>query len=100
MEDAVEPSGLTVLDAERDDVLDLDLDVAAGAQDVASPLLHDLHAQPLDGELLPDERRERSHGTTPLAAEHREERLCLRVARARPRARPAGSCRRSSSSAP
>ena len=57
MEDAGQPRRLARLDAERDDVLDLEVDGVADPDAVAQALLADLDRRALDAEVLADERR-------------------------------------------
>src|SRR5262245_49861478 len=81
VEDPGEPRGLAGLDAERNDVLDLEVDRVADRDAVPQPLLANLDRRPLDAEVLPDEGPERRHRSAELAAEHRAELRGLFVAR-------------------
>ena len=58
MEHAVEPDRLAGLDAERHDVLDLEVDRVADADAVPQPVVVDLDRRPLDAEHLAHERRQ------------------------------------------
>ncbi len=82
MEYAGEPRGLAGLHAERDDVLDLEVDRIADADAVAQSLFDDLDRRPFDAEHLADEGCEARHGATQLAAEHAGQLRHLLVGRA------------------
>src|SRR3954452_17594023 len=69
VEHPVEPDRLTGLDTERDDVLDLEVDGVADLHAVAQAVVVDLDRRALDTEDLADERRQRAHRTSELAAE-------------------------------
>jgi len=79
MEDSRELRRLARLDAERDDVLDLEVDRIADTDAVGEPFLHDLDRGSLDAEHLSDERRQGSHRASQLAAEDGRELLHLLV---------------------
>ena len=57
----VEPDRLAGLDAERHDVLDLEVDRVADPDAVPQAVLAHLDRRPLDAEDLADERAERLH---------------------------------------
>ena len=78
MEDAGEAHRLTVLLAERHDLLDLDLPVAH-LDPVRAVVVRDLHRDALHAQLLADERPKRLHRPTELAAEDCRELLRLLV---------------------
>ena len=82
MEHADEPHRLARLDAERDDVLDLEVDPVADADAVAKAVVDDLDRGLLDAEHLADERDEARHRAAELAAEHRRQLVHLLVVRA------------------
>src|SRR5207253_2335701 len=67
------------LDAERDDVLDLEVDRIADVYGVHRPLLAHLDRRPLDAEVLADERPERLHRPAERSAEDAAELLRLLV---------------------
>src|SRR5581483_6927556 len=69
MKHADQPHRLPRLDAEGDDVLDLEVDGVPDLRAVAETLLHDLDRRPLDAEHLTDERSERLHRSALLPAE-------------------------------
>ena len=69
MEDAGHPRGLARLDAERHDVLDLEVDGVADLDAVAQPVLADLDRRALRAEVLAHERPERLHRAAELPAE-------------------------------
>src|SRR2546428_11985170 len=73
MEHAVEFDGVTVLDAERDDVLDLEVDRVADADAVADAVVIDLDRGALDAEHLADQRRGTRHRPPELAPEDLDE---------------------------
>ena len=75
MEDAGEPRGLARGRAERDDVLDLEVDRVADPHAVAQAVLRDLDRRALHAEVLADQRAQRLH----RAAEHAAELLRLLV---------------------
>src|SRR6266550_2748787 len=81
MEHAVELDGVTVLDAERDDVLDLEVDRVADADAVADAVVIDLDRGALDAEHLADQRRETRHRPAELAREDLDELVRLLLAR-------------------
>src|SRR5262249_58714166 len=64
MEHAVEADGAAGVDAEGDDVLDLEVDPVADADAVAQPVVLDLDRHPLDAQELADEGSERRHRAT------------------------------------
>ena len=83
MEHAVEPNRLAGLDAERHDVLDLEVDRVADADAVAQPVVDDLDRRPLDAEHLA-RRAARAPPSGRRAARRRRRRACRsarRVAR-------------------
>src|SRR5262249_11188558 len=61
MEHAVELDGVAVLDTERHDVLDLEVDGVADAHAVLHPVVLNVDVRPLDAEDLADERRKAGH---------------------------------------
>src|SRR5918994_6112117 len=81
MEDAGDSRRLSGLDAERDDVLDLEVDRVADLHGVPEPLLANVEASPFDSQVLADERPERFHRAAELSAEDAEELLCLLLGR-------------------
>src|SRR6185312_7524965 len=70
MEDADDARRLARRDAERDDVLDLEVDRVADPDAVAQPVLPHLDRRALHAEVLSDERPERLHRPPELTAEH------------------------------
>src|SRR4051812_16323482 len=70
VEDAGQPRGLTRLDPERDDVLDLEVDGVPDLHAVQQPLLADLDRGAFDSEVLADQPAERLHRPAELSAEH------------------------------
>src|SRR5438874_4590459 len=81
MEHAVELDGVAVLDAERDDVLDLEVDRVPDAHTVADAVVVDLDRGALDAEHLADQRREARHRPAELAREDLDELVRLLLAR-------------------
>src|SRR5919106_3642307 len=71
MEDAGQTRRLARLDAERDNVLDLEVDRVADPDAVPEAVLADLDRRALDAEVLAHERREARHRPAELTAEHR-----------------------------
>src|SRR5207245_1710216 len=69
VEDPGQLRRLPRLDAERDDVLDLEVDRIADVYGVHRPLLAHLDRRPLDAEVLADERPERLHRPAERSAE-------------------------------
>src|ERR671918_1032162 len=69
MEYADEPHRLARLDAEWDDVLDLEVDRIADLDAVAQAVVHDLDRRALGAEHLPDERDDRLHRAALLPAQ-------------------------------
>src|SRR3954463_16470513 len=69
MEHAVELHGVAVLDAERDDVLDLEVDRASDSHAVVHAAVVDLERGALDAELPADQGRETAHRPAELARE-------------------------------
>src|SRR6185437_29241 len=69
MEDPDEPCRLSRLDAERHDVLDLEVDRVPDLDAVAETVLLDVDRGTLDSEALADERTERLHRAAELPAE-------------------------------
>src|SRR5919106_610595 len=61
MEDARDPRRLPGLDAEGNDVFDLEIDGVADLHAVPKPILADLDRRSLDAEVLADERRQTRH---------------------------------------
>ena len=82
MEHAVEADRLSGLDAERDDVLDLEVDHVADAHAVEHTVVDDLDRRTLDAEHLADERGEARHRAAHLSAEDADELVHLVVRRA------------------
>src|SRR3954447_15659473 len=81
MEHALEPHRLARLDAERDDVLDLEVDPVPDADAVPhAVVLHD-NRHALHAEQLADERCEPGHRAAELAAEHLNELVGLLLRR-------------------
>src|SRR3954447_18767786 len=81
MEHAVELHGVAVLDAERDDVLDLEVDRVVDSHAVADAVVVDLDRGTLDAEHLADQRREARHRPAELAREDLDELVRLLLAR-------------------
>src|SRR3954453_22515154 len=81
MEHAVEFDSVTVLDAERDDVLDLEVDRVADADAVPDAVVIDLDRGALHAEHLAYQRREAGHRAAQLAAEDLDELVGLLVRR-------------------
>src|SRR3954451_17039863 len=81
MEYAVELHGVAVLDAERDDVLDLEVDRVVDAHAVVHAVVVDLDRGALDAEHLADQRREARHRSAELAREDLDELVRLLLAR-------------------
>src|SRR5262249_26865531 len=79
MEDADETNRLGRFDAERHDVLDLEVDRIADTHAMDETVVVDLNARALGAEHLADERPERAHRATELAAEHLHELVELLV---------------------
>src|SRR6185436_20843765 len=79
VEHALEPHGLTGLDAEGDDVLDLEVDPVPDPDAVAYAVVLDLDRHALDTQELADERREPRHRAAGLAAEDLNQLLGLLV---------------------
>src|SRR4051794_12337281 len=79
MEDSCEPGGLAGLDAEGDDVLDLEVDRVADADTVPESFLDDVDRRAFDTEQLADERSKAAHGTPQLATEDTRELLHLLI---------------------
>src|SRR4051812_21652726 len=79
VEDAGEPRGLARGRAERDDVLDLEVDRVADPHAVAQAVLLDLDRRALDPEVLADQRPQRLHRAAELAAEDTAQLLGLLV---------------------
>src|SRR5712691_728101 len=77
VEDARDPSGLSRLHAEGHDVLDLEIDRVADPDAVPESLLAHFDRGSLDAQVLSDERTERLHRATELAAEDAQELLGL-----------------------
>src|SRR3954453_7120981 len=82
MEHSCEPRGLAGLDAERDDVLDLEVDRVADADTVGESFLDDVDRRAFDTEQLADEWSKARHGTPQLAAEDTRELFHLLIRRA------------------
>src|SRR3954471_2696328 len=81
VEHAVELHGVAVLDAERDDVLDLEVDRVVDAHAVAHAVVVDLDRGALDAEHLADQRRETRHRPPELPREDLDELVRLLLAR-------------------
>src|SRR3954451_19145012 len=79
VEDAGELRGLARGRAERDDVLDLEVDRVADPHAVAQAVLPDLDRRALYAEVLADQRAQRLHRPAELAAEHAAQLLRLLV---------------------
>src|SRR5947209_3086845 len=79
MKDAGEPGRLAVLDAEGDDVLDLDVDGVTDPHGVSEAVLAKFDRRPLDTQRLADETGERSHRPAHRAREDAAELLRLLV---------------------
>src|SRR5207237_6675874 len=73
VEHARKPHGLTGLDREGDDVLDLAVDRGADAHAVTDSVVPDLDCGPLDAEHLSHQRREPGHRATESPGEHLHE---------------------------
>src|SRR4051794_4235764 len=69
MEHAVELHRPAGVDAERDDVLDLEVDLVADAHAVAEPVVLEIDPGPLDAEELAHHRGKRTHRAAQLTAE-------------------------------
>src|SRR4051794_30200932 len=82
MEHAVEADRLAGLDAERHDVLDLEVDRVADAHAVAQAVVGHLDRRALHAEDLADQGRKCTHRSAELAAEDLDELLELLVVRA------------------
>src|SRR5438876_2957040 len=81
VEDAVERDRMVVLDAERDDVLDLEIDRVVDAYAVADAVVVDLDRGALDAEHLADEWRDARHRPAELPREDLDELVRLLFAR-------------------
>src|SRR5688500_7457456 len=81
VEGVVEPDRLTVLLAERHDVLDLEVDGVADANAVPQPLVADLDRRPFDADDLPHEWGERGHRAAELPTEDLDQLVELLVRR-------------------
>src|SRR5215210_5216506 len=81
VEDAREPRRLARLDAERHDVLDLEVDGVSDPHAVRQALLAYLDRRPLHAQALADERPQGGHRAAHLAAEDPAELLRLLVGR-------------------
>src|SRR5204862_6099584 len=81
VEHAVEPHRLPGLDAERHDVLDLEVDRVADADAVAQPVVLHLDPRTLNSEHLAHERGEPAHRSSELSAEDLHELLALLLGR-------------------
>src|SRR4051812_7149363 len=79
VEHAVEANRLTRLDAERDDVLDLEVDVVSDPDAVAEPVVADFDRCALDAQHLSHERSEPCHRAAELAGEDLRELVGLFV---------------------
>src|SRR3954447_3043394 len=77
----LEPHRLTVLNTERDDVLDFERDGVADPHAVADAVIRYFDRRSLDAQYLSDKRRERFHGAAELSAEDARQLLELLVAR-------------------
>src|SRR2546423_7663603 len=73
VEHALEPHGLTRLDAERNDVLDFEVDCVSDAHTVANAVVLDVNRGPLDSEHFPHERGEAGHWAAQLTGEYLHE---------------------------
>ena len=71
VEDAGQLRRLAGLDAERHDVLDLEVDRVADLDRVRQAVLAHLDRRALDAEVLADQRAERLHRAAERAGEHR-----------------------------
>ena len=77
MEHALEAHRLTGLDAERNDVLDLEVDRVSDPDAVANAIVLDIDRGPFDAEQLAHKRRKAGHRTAELAGEHLDELVSL-----------------------
>src|SRR4051794_12673829 len=82
VEDPHEPDGLPGLDAERHDVLDLEVDRVTDADAMEKSVLDDLDRGPLDAEHLTDQRNDPLHRTALLPGHDGGQQLHLLVGRA------------------
>src|SRR5262249_5725815 len=81
MEHAGETYRLAGVDAERHDVLDLEVDRVADTHTVNEPVVLDVDRSALHAEHLADERSQGAHGAAELSTEHEDELVELRFAR-------------------
>src|SRR6266508_2351863 len=81
VEHAGETHRLSGLDAERDDVLYLEVDGISDAHTVTNSVIANVESCPLDAEHLSDERREAGHWPTELTGEHLYELVRLFICR-------------------
>ena len=76
-----EPDRLARLDAERHDVLDLEVDRVPNPDAVTQAVIVHLDRRPLDAEHLAHQRRQRPHRPAKLSAEHLDQLVGLLVGR-------------------
>jgi hypothetical protein len=81
MEDAGHLRRLAGLHAEWHDVLDLEVDHLTDPDRVLQAVLANLDRQPLESQVLPDQRSQRLHRTAERSREDGAELLCLLVRR-------------------